>query len=353
MKLTRWFMYLLFLVLLAAGIMFYSWIFKYLISAVIFAYILNPWVSWLERRKVPRLAGIILAYFIIGAFIAWIAVSVLPVIISQAQSLLAFIKANSRDGNISLLKVPFIQNLLTRVDYLDTQVPILKLHDQFISLTNSINDTMINIPDILINNYQKILEAISLIATIPLIGFFLLKDNVKFRSDFLKLIPNRYFEIVIIILHKIDEVVGKYLRAMFYEILIVGTLASVVLTSLGVPYGFMIGFLAGFANIIPYFGPWMGALLAILSVLMGGLPPVTIIYVGIGMYLIQVLDNNIVFPLVVGTSINMHPLLVLLTVLAGGWAYGLLGMLFSVPLVYLIYSLSKVVYTNLKQFKMI
>ena len=140
---------------------------------------------------------------------------------------------------------------------------------------------------------------------------------------------------------------------MFYEILIVGGLASIVLTSLGVPYGIMIGFTAGLANIIPYFGPWMGGLLAVVSVLMSGLPPITILYVGIGMYLIQVLDNNIVYPIVIGTSINMHPLIVFLTVLAGGWAWGLLGMLVSVPLVYLIYSFTKVLYINLKEFKVI
>lgn len=210
-----------------------------------------------------------------------------------------------------------------------------------------------DIPNLFMRNYQSILEALSVIATVPLIAFFLLKDNMKFRKDFLVFIPNRYFEIVIIIMHKIDYVVGRYLRAMFFEILVVGSLASIVLTFLGVDYAILIGFMAGFANVIPYFGPIMGGLFAVISVLLSGHPQIMILYVIIGMYLIQVVDNNLVYPFVVGASIEMHPLIVFLTVLAGGWAWGLIGMLVSVPIVYLIYSVTRVLYINLKEFKMI
>jgi len=353
MKPTRWLMYLVILALLVAGFFFYSWIFKYLISAIIFTYILNPWVSWLERRFVPRLLSILIVYVFIGFFIVWGFIRVMPVLITQSQSLLEIIKTASVQGEISLLKIPLFQNLLQHIVYLDSQVPILMLHDQFINFVAGLNKTMMDIPNLFVRNYQKILEAVSLIATVPLIGFFLLKDNVKFRKDFLKFIPNRYFEIVIIIMHKIDDVVGRYLRAMFYEIIIVGSLASIVLTFLGVDYAILIGFMAGFANVIPYFGPIMGALFAVVSVLLSGQPQMMILYVILGMYLIQVVDNNIVYPVVVGTSIEMHPLIVLLTVLAGGWAWGLIGMLVSVPIVYLVYSITRVLYINLKEFKMI
>jgi predicted PurR-regulated permease PerM len=210
-----------------------------------------------------------------------------------------------------------------------------------------------NIPQVLVSNSQRILEAVSLIATIPLIGFFLLKDNVKFRKDFLRFIPNRYFEIAVIILHKIDEIVGRYLRAMFFEIIIVGTLSAIALSSLGVDYAFLIGFMAGLANVIPYFGPIMGVLFAIISILLAGNPPILILYVIIAMYLIQVIDNNFVYPFVVGASIEMHPLIVLLTVLAGGWAWGLIGMLVSVPIIFLVYGVTRVLYLNLKEFQII
>jgi predicted PurR-regulated permease PerM len=227
------------------------------------------------------------------------------------------------------------------------------LHDHFVNLIQSLNNSMMDIPQILVSNYQKIFEAVSILATIPLIGFFLIKDNVKFRKDILKLIPNRYFEIVLIAFHKIDEIVGKYLRAIFFEIIIVGSLSAAALSLLGVDYAILIGFMAGFANVIPYFGPIMGVLFAVISILLAGSPPIMILYVIVAMYLVQVIDNNFVFPFVVGATIDMHPLIVLLTVLAGGWAWGIVGMLVSVPVVYLIYGVTRVIVINLKEFKMI
>jgi len=353
MKLTQIVMYILILATLIAGALFYSWVFKYLICAVIFAYILNPWITWLERKHVPRLLGIFVVYLFIGFLIALGVYRLLPVIIVQAQNLLALVKSTSMQGEISLLKIPFMQNILTRVDYIDAQAPILNLHYHFIRIINSMNDGLVNIPNLLVNNYQKILEAVSLIATIPLIGFFFLKDNVKFRHDILKMVPNRYFEIAIITMHKVDEIVGRYLRAMFYEIVVVGSLAAIAFTILGIDYAILIGFMAGMANIIPYFGPIFGVLFAIMSILLSGSPLILILHAIIAMYIIQVIDNNLVYPFVVGTTINMHPLIVLLTVLAGGWAWGIVGMLVSVPVVYLVYGVMKELYTNLKEFKMI
>jgi predicted PurR-regulated permease PerM len=353
MNLTKLFLFLIILAVVVAGIMFYSWVFKYLIGAVIFTYIFNPSVCWLERRRIPRILGILIVYSVIGTFIAWSAIMVLPILIDQAQNLFEFIKTNSEQGEISLLKVSFVQTLLSYIDYLDSQVPILKLHDSFITIIKDLNHSVMNIPKIIVTNYQKILEAISLIATIPLIGFFLLKDNVKFRKDILKSIPNRYFELSLLIIHRIDEIVGRYLRAMFFEILIVGSLAAIAFSILGIEYAILIGFLAGLANVIPYFGPIMGVFFAVVSILIAGNPPVLILYVILAMYLIQLVDNNFVYPVVVGKSIEMHPLIVLLTVLAGGWAWGLVGMLVSVPIVFLIYGVTRILYVNLKEFKMI
>jgi predicted PurR-regulated permease PerM len=353
MNLTKWILYSLIIVLVVCGLMFYSWIFKYLAWAVVFSYIFNPTVNWLERHRIPRLVGILLVYSFVGTILTLSIIRLLPVLVEQAQSLFNFIKTTSQQGEISLLKIPFVQTLLLRIDYLDVQVPILKLHTHFVSLVQSLNNSMMNIPQVLISNYQKIFQAVSIFATIPFIGFFLLKDNVKFRKDVFKLIPNKYFEIVLIAAHKVDEIVGKYLRAMLIEIIIVGTLSSVALSFLGVNYAILIGFMAGFANVIPYFGPILGVMFAIISILLGGNPPVMILYVIVTMYLIHAIDNNFVYPFVVGATIEMHPLIVLLTVLAGGWAWGLIGMLVSVPVVYLVYGVTRVLFTNLKEFKMI
>ncbi|HOA30080.1 MAG TPA: AI-2E family transporter, partial [Candidatus Cloacimonadota bacterium] len=84
-----------------------------------------------------------------------------------------------------------------------------------------------------------------------------------------------------------------------------------------------------------------------------GGPFLSMVYAALAMYIVQVIDNNVVYPVVVGTTIDMHPLWVLLTVLAGGWYGGILWMLISVPMVFLVYQLVMVLYTNLKEFRII
>lgn len=353
MKIARLFLYFVIITGIVGAVFFYSWIAQYLIGAILFTYIFNPWINWLEKHYVPRLFGIFIVYAVIGLIVTWGVITFFPILINQAENLLELIQNPYRKGEISLLNVDFVRNLQLNIIQIDNHVPILKLNDNFVKLITQLNHTLMDIPGLLINNYQRILEALSLIATIPIIGFFLLKDNYKFRKDFLSLIPNRYFEITLILMHKVDEIIGKYLRAMVYEIIIVGGLSAIVLSFLGINYAVLIGFLAGLANIIPYLGPFMGVLFAISSILISGSPPILILYVIIAMYLIQVLDNNIVYPYVVGTTIEMHPLMVLLTVIAGGWAWGLFGMLVSVPLVYLIYNVIKVLYLNLRDYELI
>jgi predicted PurR-regulated permease PerM len=181
----------------------------------------------------------------------------------------------------------------------------------------------------------------------------MLKDKYKLRKAALELSTNRYFELCVILLRKFDTTVGTFLRAMLFEVIAVGFMASLAFGIVGVPNSVLIGATAGVANIIPYFGPFMGGALAALTLLINGGHIITIVYAALAMYIVQVIDNNIVYPLVVGGTINMHPLLVLLTVIAGGWYGGIIWMLISVPLVYITYSLIKVLYTNLQDFRII
>ena len=130
-------------------------------------------------------------------------------------------------------------------------------------------------------------------------------------------------------------------------------MATIAFSIAGVPYPFLVGAIAGLANIIPYFGPFSGWAVSALSILLSGLNPVQLLWSGLAMYSVQVIDNNIVYPVVVGTTIRMHPLIVLLTVITAGWIGGILWMLISVPLVYIVYNLVKVTHDNLKAFRII
>ncbi|MDD2229106.1 MAG: AI-2E family transporter [Candidatus Cloacimonetes bacterium] len=339
--------------ILVLGVFFYRWIFANLVYAMVFSYILDPFVSWFERRRIPRWLSVVSVYLVLIGIVAWFTAHFIPDLVKQGNYLFDIFKSGQQLSGKYIVNLPFVNGIYEFMQDMDTKLPGLLLAPKMVEILDNANSALASIPKLLMDNYQNILSTLSLIATIPLLSFFMLKDKYKLRKAAMELASNRYFELCIILLRKFDSTVGTFLRAMLFEVIAVGFMASIAFGIVGVPNPVLIGATAGVANIIPYFGPFMGGALAALTLLINGSPLIMVVYAALAMYIVQIIDNNIVYPLVVGTTISMHPLLVLLTVIAGGWYGGILWMLISVPLVYISYSLIKVLYTNLKDFRII
>lgn len=353
MNWVRTIFYLFILAVLVAAVFFYRWIFPNMIYAFILYYILDPFVSWFERRRVPRWLSVLAVYLLIAGIIAWFTARFIPDLIQQGNYFFELLSSGDKLTGEYIIALPFVNSIYTFLQGLDKQIPGLSTAPRMLNLVDSANTFLASLPKLLMDNYQSIVSAVSVVATVPLLGFFLLKDKYKLRKGLISFATNRYFEMGLILLRKVDETVGTFLRAMFFEVIAVGIMASVAFSIVGVPNPVLIGATAGVANIIPYFGPITGGALAAMSLLISGAPFIMVLYAALAMYIVQVIDNNLIYPLVVGGTINMHPLLVLLTVIAGGWYGGIVWMLISVPLVYISFSLIKVLYINLKEFRII
>lgn len=175
------------------------------------------------------------------------------------------------------------------------------------------------------------LGLVTQLVVIPFIGFFLLKDGRRFRKGFISLVPNRYFEFTLNVLRKADAQLGGYLRGQLLAALIVGLLSTLALWLIGVDYYFLIGLVAGLANLIPFLGPIIGATVAIVvaAVTTGSFAltlPIVFAFV-----VIQLIDNVGTQPLVLSRNVEMHPLVILVVLLVAGELFGLLGLLLAVP----------------------
>lgn len=350
---TKLLFYLVLLTALGMGIWFYSYVFSYVIAALVLAYILDPLVNAVERLRFPRWLAVLTVYIVLAGAIALLVITFAPKLYDQAAQVISLLQEDSPGGTNPLVELPLLKDLHIFLLELEERVPILNLANEYVKFMDIVVDYLVELPKTLMQNYSAIIGAVSYVGMIPLICFFLLLDKVLFRKSILALIPNRYFELTIILLGKIDETVGKFMRAMLFEVIAVALMTFIALSILGVPYAILIGVVAGIANIIPYFGPFIGACVAILSSLIAGQPPIMIIWVALAMYLVQLVDNNLVYPVLVGKTIDMHPLIVLLTVLAGGWFGSLTWMLISVPLLFITYTMIKETYLNLKMFKLL
>lgn len=353
MNWTRILFSFLIIVVIVFCLLFYSPVIAYLLLSIVFSYILDPIITWLEFKGIPRWLSVILVYFVIAGIIAWLSATYIPRLIEQGNQLIALLAKSDKPLNETILGMPFIHTIREYLRVVDFRISGMNLQNQFTDLIETGITKLGEIPGVLIKNFQTILSTIAVIFTIPIFSFFLLKDRRKMRRAMVSLAPNKYFELTLILLRKVDENVGNYMRAIFLEMLSVGVMATIALSIVGVPYAILIGIIAGITNIIPYVGPWMGGIIAALAILTTGNPPIMIFWMALAMFAVQALDNYFVYPTVVGNTIRMHPLVVLLTVFAGAYFGGVIWMLISVPLVYMIYSLVKVLYINLKQFRLL
>jgi len=222
-----------------------------------------------------------------------------------------------------------------------------------IDIPNELNKILIGFTDSALSLIMDLFSIITTFIIIPFAVFFILKDGLKLKKGFIRLIPNKYFEMTLNIMHKTDQQLGGFLRGQFIDASIIGLLATVALWILGVDYFALIGVFAGLTNLIPYVGPLMGAIMAVTVVIIKGGSTTLIILVAVAFALIQLTDNILVQPLVVAKNVDLHPLSVLLVVIIGGQFFGILGMLLAVPAISIIKVLSVELYKGVKKYRFI
>lgn len=167
----------------------------------------------------------------------------------------------------------------------------------------------------------------------PFFVFFLLKDWPRVLKRAMDWIPPSYVETTISVVAEIDILVGKYLRGLAADCFSVGVLASLGLWLIGINYPITLGILSGVANVVPYLGPIVGCLVSSLIALMqfnsfDAVLNVILLYV-----FIKLVDDLFIQPLMIGKSVKLHPMLLVITIIAGEKLFGISGMILGVPVV--------------------
>ena len=172
----------------------------------------------------------------------------------------------------------------------------------------------------------------------------LLLSAQKFKKSFIQLVPNRYFEMSLKIIDRISEQVSSYVRGTLTAALIVGALSILGLnilcsvTGMQHDYIIIVGIIAGVFNLIPFIGPMIGGVAAILFFLISGQPAdfdlqyYHILFIMLTFASVQLIDNFISSPLIISDSVGLHPMFVIIVVMIGGTILGPPGMIISVPI---------------------
>jgi putative permease len=289
------------------------------IIALLLAYILDPVATYFESRGMKRGLATLLVLLLLGGSIAILAVFLVPVIGQQIRALQSGATTQAAATAIDAIE----QTTKERLSFLG--LGSLDLGANIEGFKRTMGEKVF---EFLVKDTPELI--ISLV-TIPFMMFFFLKDGRDLKKRVVSMVPNRYFEFTLDLLYKMDVQLGNYLRGQFLDALTFGILSILALWILGVNYFVFLGAFAGLANLIPYVGPIAGmvpaAIVAVLSTgSLGSAVSVVIAFV-----ILKLIDDFVVQPLVVASSVEMHPVLVLIAIMIGGELFGILGMLLAVP----------------------
>ena len=335
------------------GVYFYKSILSYLAIALLFAFLFNPLIGLIERLGVKRIYAVSIFYVIFLLNVYLIGSLLLPVLFRQLLSFGASLRDFINDTNLDIHQMPFIARILSIFVNIQDLLPFIDYGGLRNTLVESVNAVVERIPAFIVALSGNVFRIVTYLISVPIVSFFILKDQTLLRKKFYTLIPNKYFELSIIIIDKIRNTMGTYIRALFIEMTILATLTSIVLSLLGIKFAVLIGILAGVLNVIPYLGPFTGFILGGLTVILTGGSTQLLLVTLLCMWLLNTLDNAVIYPLVMGKNTNIHPAIVILSVLAGGITFGLLGMLLAVPTVFLATTVLVLLYKTLRQFEII
>lgn len=189
-----------------------------------------------------------------------------------------------------------------------------------------------------------ILPVLEILFLVPFIGFFMVQEGPRFRDQLLEWVPSQYVEMVLGLIVEVDNSLGKYIRGVCLEATVVGLLAMAGFLTIGLDYAVQIGFVVGLANVVPYVGPVIGAILG------GG---VALFQWGTGIGVLKVLlvcgavrflEDWFVQPLVMRKAVELHPVVILFSLMAGTKLFGFWGLLFAIPVASMIKVLLEVLW---------
>jgi len=309
----------------------------YLIVSLILTLMGNPIVDFFKKRlKFKHILATIATLFIYVSVIAGFILMFIPLLSSQGE-------------NLSLLKTAEIEKNITQL--INETASFLESHniDSSAMLKEANISSKLNF-NFIPNFLNTILETISSfgigLASVLFITFFFLKDRLLFVEGIKKLIPDSQEEKILNSAHKINHLLSRYFIGLLLQLSILFVLYTIVLSIFGIPNLVIIAFLCAVLNIIPYIGPLIASILAAFLTMLSNLGSdfqteilPTTLYVLLGFWIIQVIDNNLSSPIIFSKSVSSHPLEIFLVILIAGFLSGILGMIIAVPL----YTIFKVI----------
>ena len=292
------------------------------IIAFVIAFFLNPIVDYMEGEGINRTLAVVslILLTIIGLFILW--KLTWPAIQTEVTNFIDNGPAYMNRVRAGVIKA--INLLEKNVGFLPQGTLEKGLQQKINSFTSEMKD---------VSSLVKIIKGLARsIIIIPFVTFFLLKEGRKIKKMLIAFVPNKYFETFLTLFYKIDQQISNYIRGQLIDSFIVAFMAIIGFYLVGINYAFLLGVILGMMSIIPYIGSLIGFIFGSLLILIDTGATVHLFkFIGVFVF-VRLIDSIIVSPMALSRSVHVHPLMVIIVVMLGGFFHGIWGMLLAVPL---------------------
>ncbi|AZO95711.1 AI-2E family transporter [Halocella sp. SP3-1] len=291
------------------------------VFGIILAYLFYPIVCFLRERNVSRSWAIYILLLLFLLMCSFIALIMLPLFINELEGLTQSIPEYIRtiDEYISYLNREYHRIQLPVVIKEVIDGTLSRLEEQMIAFIQNITEIIINSLSILIS-----------LVIAPFITYYILKDLPKIKREIIKIIPADRKRLFLEVGRELNKMFVAYLRGQIWISIIVGFLTGISLFILKLKFFTILAVIATFSNMIPFIGPFIGAVPAVfiaLRVSMSKALIVALIY-----FVIQQLESSIISPKIMSENVGIHPLGVIFSLLVGAELMGVWGLIFAVPI---------------------
>ena len=283
------------------------------------------------KRGISILLTYIVAFFIIYLFVQFVLPQVVDSIVGIANDIPTYL------GNAT----HFIEDLTKTLDLNNDYagVVIEKLNE----FMNYAINIITNLLPVLATTVKDVASSLWNIVLGLIISIYMLIDKEKFAASSKKVVyalfSNKSANKIVELAHRTNDTFGKFLSGKIIDSVIIGILTFVILTITKMPFTILVSVIVGITNIIPFFGPFIGAIPSFIIIMF--VSPVKALWFLVIILIIQQLDGNVIGPKILGDSIGISAFWILFSILVAGKLLGLVGMIIGVPLFAIVYSIIK------------
>lgn len=290
-----------------------------LFIGLVLAWLFNPLITWMQKHKIKRVFGALIVFIVLIGLLALMLVEIVPVIIEQVQTI--------NFGKITSDVQNWINNFtIEGIDLTSTKEAIIK---KITELASEFDAT--SIISWITTAVSKIISGLGTFWLGLMVGFFLLIKFNEAPANLKLIIPTKYKKEVWGLLSRINYILNKFIRGTLYSSLIIFGATFIGLLILKVPAAIILAIFCAVTNVIPYIGPYIGAVPAI--IIGFTVSPLTGILVIVILAVIQTIEGNILSPIIMGKTVKLSPVTILIGLLVFGYFLGMLGMIIATPII--------------------